>query len=110
VVWFDDWMHVMNTGVLAAAVVLLTLPRSAGFVAVAERSLAFGATAAIGWEIAEYFAFISGGTEKEFAYEDTLGDLGLGVLGALTAAVLLYRFSRSGTVTALPVVADDGQR
>ena len=30
VVWFDDWMHFMNTGLLAAAFILLTLPRDSG--------------------------------------------------------------------------------
>ena len=31
VVWFDDLMHFMNTGLLAAAFILLTLPRDVGF-------------------------------------------------------------------------------
>ena len=39
VVWFDDWMHVMNTGLLAAAVVWLTLPRDAGLGRVLDLSL-----------------------------------------------------------------------
>ena len=89
IVWFDDWMHVMNTGLLAAAFVWLTLPRDAGFGRVLERSLAFGATAAIAWEVAEFFAFISGSTEREFAYADTLGDLALGTFGAVVAAVAI---------------------
>ena len=58
VVWFDDWMHFMNTGLLAAAVVLLTMPRGSSLPRVLERSLAFGATAAIAWEIGEFFAFV----------------------------------------------------
>jgi hypothetical protein len=89
VVWFDDWMHFMNTGLLATAFILLTLPRDAGFGRVLERALAFGATAAIAWEVAEFFAFISKSTEREFAYADTLGDLALGVAGALVAAIVL---------------------
>ena len=94
VVWFDDWMHVMNTGLLAAAFVWLTLPRDVGFGRVLERSLAFGATAAIAWEVAEFFAFISGSTEREFAYADTLGDLSLGTAGAVVAAVAVHRVWR----------------
>ena len=39
VVWFDDWMHVMNTGLLAAAFVWLTLPRDAGLGRVLDLSL-----------------------------------------------------------------------
>jgi hypothetical protein len=89
VVWFDDWMHFMNTGLLAAAFILLTLPRHVGVWRVVERALAFGATAAIAWEVAEFFAFISRSTEREFAYADTLGDLALGVAGALVAAIVL---------------------
>ena len=90
VVWFDDWMHFMNTGLLAAAFILLTLPRDNGFWRVLERGLAFGATAAIAWEVAEYFAFISRSTEREFAYADTLGDLSLGTAGAVLAAVAVH--------------------
>ena len=91
VVWFDDLMHFMNTGLLAAAFILLTLPRVVGFGRVLERALAFGATAAIAWEVAEFFAFISRSTEREFAYADTLGDLALGVAGAVVAAVVIHR-------------------
>jgi len=96
VVWFDDWMHFMNTGLLAAAFILLTLPRDASMGRVLERALAFGATAAIAWEVAEFFAFISRSTEREFAYADTLGDLSLGVLGAVVAAVVIHRSWRRG--------------
>ena len=96
VVWFDDLMHFMNTGLLAAAFILLTLPRTVGFGRVAERALAFGATAAIAWEVAEFFAFISKSSEREFAYADTLGDLALGVAGALVAAVVIHRSWRHG--------------
>ena len=96
VVWFDDWMHFMNTGLLAAAFILLTLPREVGFGRVLERALACGASAAIAWEVAEYFAFISRSTEREFAYADTLGDLSLGTAGAVLAAVVLHRAWRHG--------------
>lgn len=96
VVWFDDWMHLVNTGLLATAVVLLTLPRGSSLPRVMERSLAFGATAAIAWEIAEFFAFVSGSSERRFAYADTLGDLGLGVLGALIAALVVHQLWRQG--------------
>ncbi|WP_370619738.1 hypothetical protein [Mumia sp. Pv 4-285] len=103
VVWFDDWMHFMNTGMLAAAAILLTLPRSASFGATIERALAFGATAAIGWELAEYFAFISRSAERHSAYTDTLGDLTLGLLGCVVAAVAIHAAWRRGRLrTAAP--------
>jgi hypothetical protein len=96
VLWFDDLMHFANTGLLAAAVILLTLRRDVGFGRVLERALAFGATAAIAWEVAEFFAFISRSTEREFAYADTLGDLALGTAGAVVAAVVLHRSWQRG--------------
>jgi hypothetical protein len=96
VLWFDDLMHFANTGLLAAAVILLTLRRDVGFGRVLERALAFGATAAIAWEVAEFFAFISKSTEREFAYADTLGDLALGTAGAVVAAVVLHRSWQRG--------------
>ncbi len=100
VVWFDDWMHFMNNGLLAAAVLLLTLPASSALGRTVERALAFGATAAIAWEVGEYFAFISRSTERTFAYADTLGDLTLGTLGAVVAAVAVHRlWSRGYVVT-----------
>jgi hypothetical protein len=98
VVWFDDLMHFMNTGLLAAALILLTMRRTSRFTAVLERALAFGVTAAVAWEIAEYFAFISGSSERQHAYADTLGDLGLGTLGAVTAAVVVHRLWQKGTL------------
>ena len=91
IVWFDDWMHFMNTGLLAAAFILLTLPRSATFGATFERSLAFGVPAAVFWEIAEYFAFISRSSERRSAYGDTLADLALGTAGCVVAAAVVHR-------------------
>lgn len=113
VVWFDDWMHFMNTGLIVAAALLLTMPRGTGLWRLVERALAVGATAAIAWEIAEFFAFISRSTERRFAYADTLGDLGLGTLGALVAAVVLHRLWQRGrlrNVEPLPVLADQSAR
>lgn len=96
VVWFDDWMHFMNTGLLAGAVILLTLHRSTSRWRAVERALAVGATSAIVWELAEYVAFLRGHTEREFAYTDTLGDLALGTLGSVVAALALCALWRRG--------------
>ncbi|WP_110240063.1 hypothetical protein [Nocardioides gilvus] len=105
IVWFDDWMHFMNTGLLAAAFVLLTLPRDTGFPRILERSLALGATGAIVWEIGEFFSFLSQHSERQFAYADTLSDLGLGVFGAFVAAVAVHWLWRAGRlVTVEPLV------
>jgi hydroxyacyl-ACP dehydratase HTD2-like protein with hotdog domain len=96
VVWFDDWMHFMNLALLTGAFVLLTMPRTSSAARIVERALAFGATSAIAWEIAEYFAFLSRSSEREFAYADTLGDLALGMVGAVAAAVVVRRLWASG--------------
>lgn len=96
IVWFDDWMHFMNTGLLAGAVILLTLHRSTSQLRAVERGLAVGATSAILWELAEYAAFIRGHSERHFAYTDTLGDLALGTLGSLVAALAIAALWRRG--------------
>ncbi len=98
VVWFDDWMHLMNTGLLTAAFVLLTLPPTATLGRTVERALAFGVPAAVAWEVAEYFAFLSRSTERLSAYGDTLGDLTLGSLGAVLAAGLVHRWRVDASV------------
>ena len=96
VVWFDDWIHFMNTGFLTAGVILLTMHRTSTLRATIERALAFGATVAIGWEIAEYYAFISTSSERRGAYTDTLGDLFLGTSGSVVAALVVHSLWRMG--------------
>ncbi len=96
IVWFDDWMHFMNVGLISAAVVLLTLHRSSGMGAILERALAVGMTGAVLWELAEYVAFISRHGERFDAYADTLGDLALGGLGAVAGALLVHLAWRRG--------------
>lgn len=96
IVWFDDWIHFMNTGLLTAGVILLTMHRTSTLQATLERALAFGATVAIGWEIAEYYAFISTSSERRGAYTDTLGDLFLGTSGSVVAALIVHRLWRMG--------------
>jgi hypothetical protein len=92
---FDDWMHFINTGLLTAAFLLLTLHHGATLGAVVERSLAFGVTAALAWELAEYVAFLStsGAVDR---YADTLGDLTLGALGSVVAGLVVHRAWQSG--------------
>lgn len=62
----------------------------------AERALAVGATGAITWELAEYFAFITRTSARSFAYGDTLGDLAPGTAGAVVAGVVVHRLWRRG--------------
>jgi hypothetical protein len=97
VTWFDDGMHFMNWGLLTAGVLVLTLPATTRPKAVVERALAFGVTSAMGWELAEYVAFIRTSPERDTAYTDTLGDMTMGSLGSVVAAaviIVLWRSSR----------------
>lgn len=105
VVWFDDWMHFVNTGLLAAALILLTLPRSSGRMRTVERALAFGATSAIAWELAEHFAFISRSSDRAFAYADTLGDLALGTAGAVVGGLAVHHLRQQGRLLDPPALS-----
>jgi hypothetical protein len=92
--WFDDWMHFMNWGLLTAGLLLLTLPAPARWWRTLERALALGVSLALGWELAEYVAFIRTSPELGTAYTDTLGDLTLGTTGSIVAALVVW-FVRS---------------
>jgi len=93
---FDNLIHFVNTGLLTAAVILLTMHRSTSLGAVVERSLAFGVSAALIWEIAEYFAFLRWSPERLGAYADTLSDMSLGAVGSLIAGVWIVALWRRG--------------
>jgi len=91
IVWFDDLVHFVNTGLIAAAFIMLTMQRSATLAELIERGLAVGVTAALLWEIAEYFAFLSKHTERNGAYADTLADMALGTTGTLAAVLIIHQ-------------------
>ena len=100
IVWFDDWVHFMNTGLLSAAFLLLTRRSSETPGAILARSVAFGLSVSLLWEIGEYAAFITTSSEMPTAYADTLMDLSLGWLGAVTAAVaVIVARKRSDALT-----------
>lgn len=90
VVWFDDLMHVAAVTCLSAALVLLTMQRTTSAVAVLERSVALGMTAALLWELFELVAFVTRSAELPTAYADTLGDLLAGWCGTVLAALLVH--------------------
>jgi hypothetical protein len=95
---FDDLMHVLNTALVSAAVVLLTLTRTASLTAIVTMALASGLTASLGWELFEYATFLTRSTEWTTAYTDTVGDLALGWVGAvLAAAVVVTAWQRART-------------
>jgi hypothetical protein len=90
--WWDDANHLVNWFLLSAGIgVLLLRAEIAPAWALGLLVTGIGALLAIGWELAEWYAFIRHGTELGTAYEDTLGDEALGTLGAAVAGVLVAR-------------------
>ena len=86
--WWDDANHLGNWALHTAAVVLLIRARTSPPLIVAV-GIAWAASTAILWELAEYIAFVPDSPEAATAYADTLGDLALGLLGGTIAAVLV---------------------
>lgn len=90
--WWDDVNHLVNWFLLSGAIGLLVTNTSASpRWAVGSLAFGFGAALAICWEVGEWYAFIRHGTELEGAYEDTLGDEMLGLLGAAMAGLWVAR-------------------
>ena len=95
IVWWDDANHLVNWFLLSAGIgVLLQRTSVQPPWALGLLVAGLGAVLAVGWELAEWFAFIRHGTELATAYEDTLGDQALGCLGAAAAGALTARWSR----------------
>lgn len=89
IVWFDDAIHFVNTGFLAAAAVLMSARARPSFVWLLERAVAVGMSLSLAWELWEYAAFVRRSAESATAYGDTLGDLALGWAGAAVAAAVV---------------------
>jgi len=87
--WWDDANHLVNWAIHTAAIAFLL--RLAGLPVWARAGLGIGwaATTAILWELGEYVAFIPNSPEAATAYVDTLGDLGLGLLGGALASLAI---------------------
>ena len=91
--WWDDANHLGNWALHTSAIVLLVSgwgwrPRAASIAA----GIAWAGATAILWELAEYFTFVPNSPEAASAYADTLGDLGLGLIGGSLAAVVVTWF------------------
>ena len=94
--WWDDANHLVNWFLLCAGIGILLLPaRITPTWALGWLVAGVDALLAIGWELAEWYAFIRHGTELDTAYQDTLGDQALGTLGAALAGALVGRRSTS---------------
>jgi hypothetical protein len=94
VVWWDDFNHWINWLLLLTGIGLLVAEDVRPDWALVAVVCGLGAVLAIGWELGEWWTFIRHGTELDTAYEDTLGDLTLGTLGALCAGLVLLRRRR----------------
>ena len=86
--WWDDANHLGNWALHTAAITILVRGRVAPIIVVAV-GVAWASTTAILWELGEYVAFVPNSPEAATAYADTLGDLGLGLLGGTIAAVVV---------------------
>jgi hypothetical protein len=87
--WWDDANHLVNWWLHTAAVAILLAGTGLPQGARAGLGIAWAATTAILWELAEYVTFVPGSAEASTAYADTLGDLALGLLGGTIASVLI---------------------
>lgn len=108
VFWFDDLMHFACTALVSAALVLLTSRTGDRLLDTLTRSVAFGSTASLVWELWEYVSFVTHSGEYAAAYGDTLGDLSHGWLGAVLAAFFVDHLR--GTVRRRTAGRDDWAR
>jgi len=89
--WFDDAMHLLNAALVSAAFLMLFVRRTAGVLEIREAAVAVGMTASLAWELFEFATFLTRSTEWTSAYEDTIGDLVLGWVGSVVAALVIGR-------------------
>jgi hypothetical protein len=90
--WWDDLNHLLNSVVIAYVIGLLfRLSGHLGPVVTFFLCLGVGMTLAVGWELAEYPAFLNNSPELVTAYQDTLGDLALALIGSAFGAFLVAR-------------------
>ena len=86
--WWDDANHFVNWALLSGAIAAALLRTHVKQAELFALVVGFGAVTAILWELGEYFAFIRNSPELATAYEDTLGDLALGLSGSTMAAAI----------------------
>ena len=85
--WWDDANHFVNWALQTAAVGLVLRYAPWSWRVRAAMGFAYAVTAAVLWEFMEYVTFVPNSPEAASAYADTLGDLALGMLGGLVAAL-----------------------
>jgi hypothetical protein len=96
IAWWDDANHFFNWLLLGiGAGLILRHVKDLQPWEIAWMVTGLGALLAILWELAEWYTFIRHGTELDTAYEDTLGDMALGSLGALLAGLITARRAKN---------------
>jgi hypothetical protein len=109
ITWWDDANHLGNWALHTAAIAVLVRGRVPPLSIVAI-GIAWASTTAILWELAEYVAFVPNSPEASTAYADTLGDLGLGLLGgAAASAAIAWWTARSSSSASAFVAAPDSR-
>ena len=88
---WDDLNHLVNWGLHTSGVGLLLRYAGAGPGIGAALAFEWAVTSAVLWEFAEFVTFVPGSPEAVTAYADTLGDIALGIIGGLVAAILTAR-------------------
>ncbi len=95
--WWDDMMHFLNWLLLTGGMLVAwRARRETRSLVVIMVSLGFGGTAALAWELLEYASFNRFSDIAAAIYVDTLGDLSLGTLGSLVAALIAVLVRRRG--------------
>jgi hypothetical protein len=88
---WDDLNHLVNWALHTAAIGLLLRYGPWGPRTRIALAFAWAVTTAVLWEFAEFITFVPNSPEAATAYADTLGDLAMGMLGGLVAAILTAR-------------------
>lgn len=104
IVWWDDFNHFFNWFLLLTGLGLIICARVQPGWAVVLLVAGLGSALALGWELGEWYTFIRHGTEIDTAYEDTLGDMTLGTIGA-TLGGLVVLASRRRPAGSRPVTS-----
>jgi hypothetical protein len=84
--WWDDVNHLVNSMVFAAVIGLWAGRYPLGSAVRFSLALGLGMTLQVLWEIGEYTVFVANMSAVDNAYDDTIGDLTLDLVGSLFGA------------------------
>lgn len=84
--WWDDVNHLVNSMVFAAVIGLWAGRYALGSAVRFSLALGLGMTLQVLWEIGEYMVFVANLSAVDNAYEDTIGDLALDLVGSVLGA------------------------